>query len=271
MSEFWSGKHVIITGASSGIGHAIASLMASRGARVGLLARDASKLHEFASSLEKAGRSAAYAPADVSDARATEQAIRTLESRFGPPDVVIANAGIHRFSRGDQFVTSDAADVIRTNVLGVIHTLGPVLPGMVARKRGHIAAVASIAAAIGLPRIGAYSASKAAVVTLLEGLRVDLSPYGIRVTAICPGFTDTPLIRTHNPGVLKGVMSAEYVAQRAADAIERGKAEVWFPWKLRMLARLASALPAGAYARLTRLLPDRMEGQTPQRRADAHS
>jgi short-subunit dehydrogenase len=117
--------------------------------------------------------------------------------------------------------------------------------------------VASIAAMLGLPEVGAYSASKAALVTLMESLRVDLHRFGIKVTTICPGFIDTPLIADHPRSVLKFMLQPDEAARRIARAIERGRAEYWFPWQMWLAARLARALPFGLYRRLCARLPKR--------------
>jgi short-subunit dehydrogenase len=252
---FWQGKCVIITGASSGIGRALAEELAGHGAKVGLIARQREKLAELAAALESAGRQAAFAPADVTDTQQVRQACQSLEGALGPCDVLIANAGIHRYTPGGAFNPDDANAVFATNVQGVVNTVGAVLPGMVARRRGHLVAVASIASMLGLPEVGAYSASKAAVVTLMESLRVDLHRYKVRVTTICPGFVDTPMIAAHGPAVLKFVLSPTEAAPRIAHAIERGRREYWFPWQMRVLAWVGRLLPFGIYRRVCARLP----------------
>ena len=255
--EFWQDKCVLITGASSGIGWALAAHTAARGARVGLLARREEKLAELARSIESGGGRAAFAVADVADPDQIEQALRLLEESLGPCDVLIANAGVHHYTRGDVFNVDDARAVFATNVNGVINAIGAVLPAMLERRSGHLVAVASIAAMLGLPEVGAYSASKAALVTLMESLRVDLHRFGIKVTTICPGFVETPLIANHPRSVLKFVLQPEEAARRIARAIERGKAEYWFPWQMWLAARLARALPFGLYRRVCERLPRR--------------
>jgi short-subunit dehydrogenase len=253
---YWPDKCVLITGASSGIGWALAEYLAGQGAKVGLIARRGEKLAQLAAAIEAVGGRAALAPADVTDARQTEQATRTLEETLGPCDVLVANAGIHQFTRGDVFNADEVKAVFATNVEGVINSIGAVVPGMVGRGSGHIVAVASIAAMIGLPEVGAYSASKAAIVTLMQSLRVDLHRHNVKVTTICPGFVDTPLIAAHQRSVLRFVLSPAEAARRIARAIERGRAEYWFPWQTWLAARVARALPFRAYRWLCALVAE---------------
>lgn len=261
---FWREKCVIITGASSGIGWALAEHLAARGASVGLVARRKDRLTELAAAIESAGGRAAWAAADVTDTEQMAQASRTLEETLGSCDVLIANAGIHRYSPGYDFRPSSANAVFATNVQGVVNAIGAVLPGMVKRRRGHVVAVASIAAMLGLPEVGAYSASKAAVVTLAESLRVDLHGYNVKVTTICPGFVDTPLITDHGRRALRFLLSPADAARRIARAVERGQAEYWFPWQTWLLARVGRALPFDVYRRVCARLPKRVLRETPE-------
>jgi short-subunit dehydrogenase len=254
---YWRDKCVIITGASSGIGWALAEHLAARRAKLGLIARRAEKLKELAAAIETAGGRAVLARADVTDTQETAQACRALEAALGPCDVLIANAGIHHYSPGYDFRPDRANAVFTTNVAGVVNAIGAVLPGMVERRRGHLVAMASIAAMLGLPEVGAYSASKAAIVTLMESLRVDLHRHGVRVTTVCPGFVDTPLIADHARPLLRFILSPADAARRTAWAIEQERAEYWFPWQTWLLARLGRALPFSIYRRICSRLPKR--------------
>jgi len=251
----WQDKCVLITGASSGIGWALAECLAERGAEVGMIARRKEKLAELARIIESGGGRAAFAVADVADPVQTERAVRLLEESLGPCEVLIANAGTHPHTRANVFDAESARAVFATNVNGVINAIGAVLPEMLKRRKGHLVAVASMAAMLGLPEVGAYSASKAALVTLMESLRVDLRRFGIKVTTICPGFVETPMIARHPRSVLKFVLQPAEAARRIARAIERGKAEYWFPWQMWLAARLARALPFGLYRRVCERLP----------------
>ena len=252
---FWRDKCVIISGASSGIGRALAEHLATRGARLGLLARRAALLDELADKLRGDGAVVAVAAADVGNPEQTRAAIRRLEQALGSCEVLIANAGIHRYTPGHDFDIANANAVITTNVQGVINAIGAVLPDMVARRKGHVVGVASIAGMLGLPEVSAYSASKAAVLRLMESLRVDLAHHGVKVTTICPGFVDTPMIHGHRRKLLLFVLQPPQAARRIARAIERGRAEYWFPWPTWLIARLARALPFGVYRWLaTRLV-----------------
>lgn len=239
-NSYWRGKSVVVTGGSSGIGRAIGLAAAAAGAKVGLVARRSEVLDDVAKAIVSAGGWVATAACDVTDAEAIARAVALLETGHGPTDVAIASAGIHRESWPLDAIT--AREVIDTNVTGTINFLSSVLPGMLARKRGHICGLASIAAAVGLPGNAAYCASKAAVVALLESLRLDCVPAGVRVTTAFPGLVDTPMItdeeRTHG-----GVTSAYSAATKILRAIERGHAEVWFPWGTATAAKVARGLP----------------------------
>ena len=155
------------------------------------------------------------------DGPALAVAVRELEDRLGPCDVLIANAGIYRKTDVRQFDAEEANRVVATNVQGVLNAFGAVLPGMIRRRAGRLAAVASIAGMVGLPGAAAYSASKAAVITLLQSLRVDLYPLGIKVTAICPGYVDTAMITDLERATLKHLLTAEEVLQIMAAKRQR--------------------------------------------------
>ena len=132
----------------------------------------------------------------------------------------------------------------------MINTIDALVPGMVDRRSGHFVAIASLAATIGLPAAGAYCASKAAVVTLMESLEVDLYRYGIKVLTVCPGFVDTPLVAHYERKDLSFLVSAEDAAGRIARAIERGKRRCSFPWQTQALIRLARLMPFRLYRRV---------------------
>jgi short-subunit dehydrogenase len=237
---YWRGKSVIVSGGSSGIGLAIAIAAGRAGARLGLIARKIGPLDDAAATIRDAGGVVATASCDVTDMAGVNDAVATIERSLGPVDVAIASAGIHREAWPLDAAT--ACEVIDINVNGTINLLAAVLPGMVARGQGVICGLASLAAVVGLPGNAAYCASKAAVVALLESLRLDCVPAGVRVTTAFPGFVDTPMItdaeRAHG-----SVVSADDAANRILRAIEQGRAEVWFPWGTATSAWLARGLP----------------------------
>lgn len=250
MSNFWTGKCTIVTGASSGIGRAVALDLARRGAKLGLLARRGEQLSMLAAEIRAGGAAAEFRVADVTQAGPLAAAIGELEQLLGPCDVAIASAGIYRQTDVAAYSAAAFEAVLTTNVLGVSNLFAAVLPGMVRRGAGNLAAVSSIAGLLGLPGGGAYSASKAAVITLLQSLRLDLAPRGIRVTTILPGYVDTAMITDEERRTLRGLLTADQTALRIALAIERGQAEAAFPWGLWLEARLGGLLPWWIYRRV---------------------
>lgn len=249
---FWRGKSVLVTGGSSGIGRALGRLAAAAGARVGLLARREPLLAEATALIQAEGGRAEAVACDVRDPGSVADAVARLEEALGPADVAIACAGIHRSSW--PLDAARARDVFDTNLLGTTNLFATVLPGMLLRRRGHLCGVSSIAAALGLPGNAAYCASKAAVVALLESLRVDCEPQGITVTTACPGYVDTPMV-TDDDRTRGGLMQADDAARMILRAIERGWAESWFPRRTAFGARLLRHLPASVRTAIVRRLP----------------
>lgn len=252
---FWHDRHCVVTGASSGLGKALARLAAARGARVGLVARRESLLQEAVAAIAAAGGTAACAVADVSDRRQVAEAVRRLEERLGPCDVAIANAGLYRLTDGAAFDADRAERVIATNVIGVTNLLGAVLPGMVARRRGHVCGISSIGSFLPLRGSGAYGGSKAAVNALLRGVRLDVEPHGVVVTIVQPGFIDTAMITEEERRHTRGLLTAEEAGRRILEAIERGRREAAFPASLALACRLAALLPWPIYRRIMRKVP----------------
>jgi len=253
---FWRGKSVVVTGGSSGIGRELCRAAAAAGARVGMVASREGRLAATASEIAAAGGAAHAVACDVTDAAALDAAVRTLEATGGPCDVAIACAGIHRTSWPLEAATADR--VIDVNVKGCIHLAAAVLPGMLARGAGHLCGVASIAAVVGLPGNAAYCASKAALVAFLESLRLDCGPAGVLVTTACPGFVDTPMV-TDAERAAGGLMPAAQAATAILRAVERGRAEAWFPRHTWLAARLARALPPALRDRFLRGRPPMAE------------
>jgi short-subunit dehydrogenase len=240
--------NVFLTGASSGIGAALATVYAARGATLGLFARRGAELERIAAALAPA-EVRTYA-GDVRDAAALSAAAADFIARVGVPDVVIAGAGV---SRGT--LTSHAEDlpafraVFDTNVLGMVATFQPFVEPMREKKRGVLVGIASIAGFRGLPGAGAYSASKAAAIAYLESLRVELADSGIAVVTICPGFIDTPMT-DGNPYRMPFLMPADVAARKIARAIERKKRFYVLPWQMSMVGRALKIVPRPLYDRL---------------------
>ena len=232
----------MITGASSGIGWALAKVLAAQGAAVGLVARRRERLAELAETIRAAGGITALAPADVGDRAQVRAALEDLRIQLGPVDLLVANAGVGMPTTLDPVNIEDIEAMFRVNVLGVVYAIETVLPEMLRRGCGHLAAISSLAAYKGFPAESAYCASKAAVNTYLEGLRIQLHHRGIAVTTICPGFVRTPMT-TPNQFAMPWVLEADQAARRIAWALHRRCKIYDFPWPMAMLVRLTRHLP----------------------------
>lgn len=249
---------VFITGASSGIGEALAVYYAAKGAHLGLVARRG----EFLDGLNRrlGGGHACY-PLDVSDAPALHAAAADFIARFGAPDIVIANAGV---SAGTLTECEEDLAVFRrvmdTNVYGMAATFAPFIPAIkAAGGERRLVGIASVAGIRGLPGAEAYSASKAAAISYLESLRLEMRPYGIKVVTIAPGYIETPMTEI-NPYPMPFLLPVDQAAARFAAAIARGSSYVVIPWQMGIVAKLLRALPNWLYDRLFTSAPRKPRG-----------
>ena len=241
---------VFITGASSGIGQALAARFHAAGYRLALVARRDQEVAAWARSQGFAGDSFAVYAADVRDIAAITGACAACIAAQGLPDVVVANAGI---SVGvDTAVLADL-EVMRatyeTNNLGMAATFQPFMAAMQARGAGTLVGIGSVAGIRGLPGHGAYCSSKAAVISYCETLRGEMRASGVKVVTVVPGYIDTPLTRG-NRYAMPFLMSATDFADRAFDAIVDGAAFRVIPWQMGWVARLMRVLPNGLFDRL---------------------
>ena len=235
---------VFITGASSGIGEALARHYASASSVLGLAARRNDLIAGLAQSLP--GRAAAYG-LDVTDAAAVQEAAGDFIGQFGAPDIVIANAGISIGTSSDDIADSaKLRRVLDVNVVGMAATLSAFAPAMRKAGRGTLVGISSVAGFRGLPGSGAYSASKAAATIWLESMRVELANSGVAVVTICPGFIDTPMTRV-NKYRMPFLISSEEAARRFARAIEARRRLAVIPWQMAIGGSVLRALPAWAY------------------------
>ncbi|MGQ9368658.1 SDR family NAD(P)-dependent oxidoreductase [Azospirillum sp. ST 5-10] len=236
-----------ITGASSGIGRALARRLADDGMTVAASARSAARLESLAA---EAARIDAF-PVDVSDADAVAAAVAAVERRCGPIDLAVLNAGTHAPMGLDDFSAATARRLMQVNYMGVVHALDALLPRLRARRGGRIAVVASLAGYRGLPTAAAYGPTKAALINLCESLAPECRRAGIGLHLVNPGFVDTPLT-ARNPFPMPDLISAE----AAADAVVRGLAaarfEIAFPRRFAAALKAARCLPYGAYFALVR-------------------
>lgn len=242
---------MMVTGASSGIGGALAVALAKRGAKLGLVARRAEALGEIARAVEAAGSRSLVLPADVRDADSLRKAAEKLQSDLGPVDVLIANAGVGPTRNGSDLDAAEVSNVININVVGAANSVAAVIPEMVARGQGHLVAISSLAGYRGLPKSAAYCASKAAVSAFFESLRIDLEPKGIVVTIIHPGFIKTPLT-SGREAQMPFLMELDDAVQKIVRAIEKQKKSYAFPWQLATIVRAGMVMPIWMYDRISR-------------------
>ena len=242
---------ILITGASSGIGRALAFEYAKGGARIALAARRVDELEVTLHGVKQRGGSGVSIPLDVTDATAVRAAVERADRDLGGLDMVIANAGFGALQHAARTQWSDVAPMIRTNDDGAMATLLAAVPIMMARSAGHLVGISSLAGRRALPESAAYCASKAALSVLLESLRIDLARAGIRVTDVQPGFVATPAI-AHGQHPTPFAWPVEKAARVIARKLERGPRIVAFPWPLVLLTGLGRRLPGSIYERIVR-------------------
>jgi short-subunit dehydrogenase len=238
---------VVISGASSGIGLALARHYLERGAIVAAFARRGDLLQILAS--EFPNQVFCYA-LDVRDATAIQQAGSDFMSRVGVPDIVIANAGVSRGTLTEYVEDEEVfQNIMDINVLGMVKTFQPFLGAMREVRHGTLVGISSVAGFRGMPGSGAYSASKAAAISYLESLRIELAASGVKVITICPGYIATPLT-ANNPYPMPFLLSADIAARKIATIVERGKSFAVIPWQMAIVARLMHVTPRRLYDRV---------------------
>ncbi|MBP8138534.1 MAG: SDR family oxidoreductase [Alicycliphilus sp.] len=241
---------VFITGASSGIGRALAEHYQSAGWRLALVARREFEIKSWANALGLSADSYEIYGADVAQTDSIIAAGQACLERQGLPDVVIANAGISvGVDTAERADLDTMARVFATNNLGLAATFHPFIAAMVQRGSGRLVGIGSVAGIRGLPGHGAYCASKAAVISYCESLRGELRASGVRVVTICPGYVDTPLTR-ENRYRMPFLMAPEAFAERAFQAIEAGSSYRVIPWQMGVVAKLLRILPNAWFDRL---------------------
>jgi NAD(P)-dependent dehydrogenase (short-subunit alcohol dehydrogenase family) len=240
----WQDRRVWIVGASTGIGAALARALGGAGARLALSARGAAKLDALAAALPRA----LALPLDVRDAAGLAQAYAKIRRAWGDADLVVCNAGTYAPLRADAFDLGAMNEHFAINFHGVTNTLAAVLPDFVARAHEHpaLAIVSSVAGYRGLPRALAYGPSKAALINLAETLYLDLSPRGIGIHLINPGFVETPLT-AQNDFKMPALISAEEAARQIMAGFARGEFETHFPKRFTGVLKTLRALPYRAY------------------------
>lgn len=230
----------LITGAGSGLGRQIALTLASEGAAVAAVDLHAEPLAALAHDLK--GKPVSWAVGDVTDRASLRGAVAQLQEQTGPIDLLVANAGIGRETSALTYDAEAFEDIVRVNLLGVSNSIDAVLHGMLRRRRGHLVAISSLASYRGLPRMAGYCASKAGVNALMDAFRVELKPFGIDVTTICPGWIRTNLTAQLDVPMPQ-LMDAAEAARLIIDAVRRGLPFYAFPSQSARRVRLLRWLP----------------------------
>jgi short-subunit dehydrogenase len=270
--------NLFITGASSGIGEALATEYSKRysantrensmpGSRIdigsqsmpfniGLVARRSERLQHLAETLQKQyGVVCVIYALDVRDAAALQNAAQDFITKFGAPDIVIANAGVSRGTLTEEKDDSKAIQAIfDINVMGMVHTFQPFIAAMKAAGKGQLVGVASVAGIRGIPGSGAYSASKAAVITYLESLRTEMQHYNIAVSTIAPGYIRTPMTEI-NQYKMPYLMDADVFAEKFANAVEAKVRFKIIPWQMGIIAKIMRLIPPRLWDYLMKKAP----------------
>jgi short-subunit dehydrogenase len=232
-----------VIGASSGIGAAVARELASRGGTVAISARRDEQLREVA------GGHMLVVPLDITDAASAAAAAVRIREELGPIDVAVLSAGYWQQMDPAAWDTEVFDQHVRVNLTGMSNSIAAVLPGMLRRRHGVIAGIASVAGYRGLAGAEAYGATKAAQINLLESLRVHVARTGVHVTTICPGFVRTDLTAA-NPFPMPFIIDADAAARSICDGLERERTEIVFPKRMALLMKTARLVPARAWTAL---------------------
>jgi NAD(P)-dependent dehydrogenase (short-subunit alcohol dehydrogenase family) len=236
----FSNRVVLITGGGNGIGRGLVRALHREGARIGVLDCNAASLTALS---DEFGTGCATAEADVTDAEEVSRAVADLEQRLGPTELLFANAGIVRETSALNFRVEEFATEVQVNLIGVANSMAAVLPGMLARRSGHLVAISSIASYRGVPLLAGYCASKAGVNALCDAFRVELKPSGIRVTTICPGFIKTDIAAHLDVPEPPPMLSVDDAVTRILRAVRREQEFVSFPARDVLQVRLLRYLP----------------------------
>lgn len=243
----WKGRTIFLTGASSGIGEALAIALAKKGATLGLVARREELLNDLKTRCEAVGGKAVALPCDVVDAEALQAAASEFHKEFGHIDIMIANAGIggndEKTRAYDPVAVKKLIDI---NLLGSVNSIHAVIGDMIDRRSGHLVAISSLAGFRGLPKSAAYSASKAAMTAFFESVRLDHTKHGIDVTIIQPGFIKTPLTSGRS-NKMPFIMELDDAIPHFISAIENKKKFHAFPFSLSLIVKLGRIMPAWLY------------------------
>lgn len=247
MTEPASWSTAWVTGASTGLGRALALRLAADGCKVAVSARSADKLAALCAS----NPNLIPFPLDVRDTERTAVVANEIISTIGVPDLVILNAGIGVFKKATRFDAELFANAVETNVIGIGNALQPIVPPMVERGLGHIALMGSLAGFRGFPRAAHYAPTKAAVRSLAECLRFDLEEKGIDITIINPGYVETPM--TDELDVpMPGLMAIEPAVDKIMTGLRKRRYEISFPWYMELLVKLGLRVSNFTYFKITR-------------------
>jgi short-subunit dehydrogenase len=244
--NYFSGKRVWLTGASKGIGRALAIELAKRGAILALTSRDEKDLNGFGEEVARNGAKVICKPGDVTNGEQIKTIAAEIMAELGGIDILIANAGTHLFTKPEAFDTNEYLRLMDINYGGMLRCVEAVLPAMLQRGSGHLVAVASLTAYRGVPRAAAYGASKAAINNFLESLRFHLTPKGIDITVINPGFVRTPLT-DKNDFKMPFIVEPDRAARIMCDGIARKRNEFAFPIPFNGMVKLLRIIPLWLY------------------------
>jgi NADP-dependent 3-hydroxy acid dehydrogenase YdfG len=237
----------LVTGASSGLGRGLALWLTRRGVRTWAAAR---RLDALEALRVEAGPPLTPVIMDVSQADATFEQVRALDRESGGLDLVVANAGVGERTRVSSLDFAAVHRMIQVNVAGATATLCGAIPGMVERRRGHLAGVSSLAGLLAFPSSSTYCASKAYLRMFLDSLRLDLTRHGVQVTSIHPGYVKSEMTRDTRRSSMPFLLETDDAVERMGRALLRRDQTHVFPWQVASLVRLGGALPTGWWARL---------------------
>jgi uncharacterized protein len=259
------GKSALVTGASSGIGRSTALALAAEGCNLALAARRVDKLEEVAAECRARGVRCITVPTDVRNREDCLRFVAAAADSLGPADILVNNAGYAILDPIASASIADIEDMMKTNYLGAVHCTQAALPAMLERGSGSIVNVASITGLMGYASMGAYGATKAALVVFSEALRIEVLPRGVRVSMVCPGTTDTDFFVTAFKGKMPGAsrlvlaIPPERVARAIARAIRTGRYRIIVPWVAALYIRFKEIMPVTAHA-LFRVVSRLVEG-----------